>query len=86
MSVSSSDGSPFVMAKRGCCGDEEADMQELKSSRAAAAIGGAESLGERLARSPAMRVELEQILFTSYLLMSKLVTALVPLNFIAAMS
>lgn len=87
MSVSSSEGSPFVMAKRGCCGDEEADMQELKSSRAAAAaVGGAESLGERLARSPAMRVELEQILFTSYLLMSKLVTALVPLNFIAAMS
>jgi hypothetical protein len=51
------------------------------------AAGGAdESLGERLARSPVIRVELEQILLTSYLLMSKLVTALVPLNLIAAIS
>ena len=55
----------------------------LKSS---VMVAGAESLRDRFARSPAMRVELEQILFTSYLLMSKLVTALVPLNLIAAIS
>lgn len=48
--------------------------------------GEVESFGERFASSPAISVELEQILFTSYLLISKFVTALVPLNLIAAMS
>lgn len=84
MSPKSSEGSLLVMAKRGWgWGGEVDEARELtKSSRAA----GVESFGERLARSPAISVELEQILFTSYLLISKFVTALVPLNLIAAMS
>jgi hypothetical protein len=79
---SSEEGSLHDMAKRGRGEVDEA--QELWSSREAEAE--AESLGERFASSPAISVELEQILFTSYLLISKFVTALVPLNLIAAMS
>ena len=46
----------------------------------------AELEGERLAWSLLMIVEFEHILFTSYLHISKLVTAFTPLNFIAAIS
>ncbi|BAS82575.1 Os03g0176200, partial [Oryza sativa Japonica Group] len=53
----------------------------------AGASGGSMRVGERRhARSPPMRWVLEQMRFTSYLLMSKLVTAFRPRNLIAAMS
>jgi len=59
--------------------------EEGRSGSAAGASGG--RVGERLhAASLPMRCVLAQMRFTSYLLMSKLVTAFRPRNLIAAMS